>query len=149
MTWENTVTVQLDPAAAADRQIPVEIEADERPLSVDYRLYGEDGRPEPVHNQRLRALMFADRCHWLTYMWPIQPDRVDQSDLTFLVLVRKEATAPTVWDRIKRLFGGRRDLAGRALVLRATEVLPFVFGLALAHGVAHDVLYREGLVLDA
>jgi hypothetical protein len=93
--------------------------SDQPPLPVNYDL------GEPVANLRMRALQLADANKWLTFLWAIDPDQVDPSDLTYLVLIGDE---------------------GKPLKLRAYEVLPFVFGLAVGHDAARMAAYRQDLL---
>lgn len=83
--------------------------------------------PEPLANQRIRALMIADERGWLEYLYVVDADTVDPTALEYAV----------------RLDGAPADSLPRRL--RAGEVLPFVYALAHTHGEVEAVAYRRDL----
>lgn len=137
----NPFEIRPKPSREAERDVP--------PLSVDYT----DGEPEA--NKRSRALMFGDKLEWWTYIGPINADTTPASELEYVIVIRAGATRTMNIDEIRARYGvtelatwyaDRRKVArGRVQKLRADEVLPFVRGVALVHGMQDEIDYREGL----
>lgn len=86
---------------------------------------------EPVAYTRIRALQWADYHGWITYLFVVNATD-DVSSWRFAWL--PAGVTPT------DLPPGENPPE-----LLAAEVLPFCYGLALAHGWAMDLAYRDGL----
>lgn len=80
---------------------------------------------EPDAYRRFRALNLADARNWIRFLWVIDAATTDPNLLTYAITVR-----------------------GATLTLTASQVLPFVFGLAVGHGNARDAIYRDGLIAE-
>lgn len=93
-------------------------------------------RDEPIWNKRLQALRLAQRLRWLIFLFPGDPHKTDPSQLSYAVIA-SESPAPLNIDNPDQ------DWAVR--VLTATEVLPYIHALGVAHGVPHLTAYREGV----
>lgn len=93
-------------------------------------------RGEPIWNQRLMALRIAQRLGWLVFLFPVNPHETDPSELSYAVIA-SESPAPLDINDPDQRWAFR--------IWSATEVLPTIHALGIAHGVPHLTAYREGM----
>jgi hypothetical protein len=123
--------------SAAEKEPPL-------PVNVDLGI--------PSINLRTAALEFAERMGWLSYLWPVNPDKVPPKLVSHMIFLKVEATVTArvpeeyLPEELREFFGQPRAMCG-LMELGPREVLPFIFGLAVAFGVGPDAVYREDLVV--